>query len=118
AYGALKLSATSRPVLKGDVRVEMRRLAARKLTRTKVRTASPPDLAPGAVGLLQRLKGWRSGVARTQGVPAYVILHDKTLAEIAQQRPADASALARIPGIGANKLARFGDALLKIAREG
>jgi len=117
AFGALRLSATSRPVLKGDVCVEMRQLAARKPARTKVRAGSTQDVASDAVGLLQRLKAWRSAEARAQAVPAYVILHDSTLAEIAQRRPADASALARIPGIGAKKLERYGHTLLKIARE-
>ena len=47
-------------------------------------------------------------------MPAYVILHDATLAEIARQRPRDVAALADIPGIGARKLERYGASLLEV----
>jgi ATP-dependent DNA helicase RecQ len=47
-------------------------------------------------------------------VPAFVILHDKTLAEIARQRPPDLMALRNISGIGATKLERYGPALVGI----
>jgi len=81
----------------------------------KVRAASPADLPPAAAGVLQRLKDWRTAEARAQAVPAYVILHDSTLAEIARRRPPDVAALARIAGIGAKKLERYGAALLDLA---
>lgn len=45
-------------------------------------------------------------------MPAYVILHDSTLAELARRRPGDLDALAGIAGIGAKKLERYGEALL------
>jgi ATP-dependent DNA helicase RecQ len=47
-------------------------------------------------------------------VPAYVILHDATLAEIARRRPRDAAELADVPGIGARKLERYGTPLLEL----
>ena len=117
AHGALKLDATSRPVLKGDARVEMRRLAQRPHAMPKVRAASLADLPLPAADCLQRLKAWRLAEARAQAVPAYVILHDSTLAEIARRRPRDLSALARIAGIGAKKLERYGAALLQTVKE-
>jgi len=46
-----------------------------------------------------------------------VILHDATLADIAQRRPADVDALANIAGIGATKLARYGAALIDLIAE-
>jgi ATP-dependent DNA helicase RecQ len=49
-------------------------------------------------------------------VPAYVILHDRTLAEIARVRPRDTLALASIAGIGRAKLARYGEALLEVVQ--
>jgi ATP-dependent DNA helicase RecQ len=64
--------------------------------------------------LLERLKAWRLAQSRTQSVPAFVILHDKTLAEIARQRPPDLVALRDISGIGATKLERYGPALVGI----
>ena len=67
--------------------------------------------------LLERLKAWRLAQARTQSVPAFVILHDKTLAEIARQRPHTLTALGRISGIGAKKLERYGAALIELVGE-
>ena len=54
------------------------------------------------------------GLVRTQAVPAYVILHDSTLAEIAQRRPADLDALSAVGGMGAKKLERYGPTLLAL----
>jgi len=67
---------------------------------------------------LLRLKTWRLVEARRQAVPAYVILHDATLAEIARQQPRDLDTLAEIPGIGARKLERYGRALLEVLDDG
>ena len=117
AHGALRLSATSRPLLKGEARVQMRRVVPRTPASPKLRGVHAADLPPAAMAILQRLKGWRIAQARAQAVPAYVILHDTTLAEIARQRPADLAALAGIPGIGAKKLERYGAALLQAAAE-
>jgi ATP-dependent DNA helicase RecQ len=66
--------------------------------------------------LLDQLKAWRLEQAREQAVPAYVILHDRTLAEIAASRPQDMDALGMISGIGSKKLERYGNALLELVR--
>ena len=47
-------------------------------------------------------------------MPAYVIFHDRTLRAIAVDPPRDIDALAALPGVGAAKLARYGDALLAL----
>ncbi|BBG00018.1 MULTISPECIES: ATP-dependent DNA helicase UvrD2 [Pseudonocardia] len=67
--------------------------------------------------LLDRLKQWRAGEAKQQDVPAFVVLTDATLTAIAEQRPADPAALVGIPGIGAAKLDRYGDAVLTLLAE-
>jgi ATP-dependent DNA helicase RecQ len=64
--------------------------------------------------LFERLKAWRRDEAHRQGVPAYVILHDATLAEIAHRKPANLVELALVGGIGAKKLERYGEALLEL----
>ena len=70
------------------------------------------------VELLDRLKDWRRSTAKEQQVPAYVVFTDATLTAIAEHRPADTSALVAIPGIGANKLDRYGEAVLALIAEG
>ena len=49
-------------------------------------------------------------------MPAYVILHDSTLAEVARRRPRDLDGLAAVSGIGASKLERYGAALLALVK--
>ncbi|MGH3949349.1 MAG: ATP-dependent DNA helicase UvrD2 [Pseudonocardiaceae bacterium] len=66
--------------------------------------------------LLARLKEWRIERARELKVPAYVVFTDATLIAIAEQRPADNSALVSISGIGATKLERFGPDVLAVVR--
>jgi ATP-dependent DNA helicase RecQ len=134
AYGALRLTAASRPVLKGEQPVQMRRTAprVRRTKRSRVGTAAlaaagktgggalPATGAThpaGEAGRYARLKAWRLTEARRQAVPAYVILHDATLAEIARREPRDLDALGDIPGIGARKLERYGAALLDVLGE-
>ena len=113
AHGGLKLTACSRPVLKGEMPVQMRRVVHRAKSSPKAKTVSFDDLPASATHRLQRLKEWRLAEARAQAVPAYVILHDRTLIEIARRRPPDLAALASIAGIGAKKLERYGAALLQ-----
>ena len=117
AYGALKLTDASRPVLKGEQPVEMRQLQPRKGKVSKSRSAAAAGLSSADAGLLDQLKAWRLEQAREQSVPAYVILHDRTLAEIAASRPRDIDALGMISGIGAKKLERYGAALLALVND-
>jgi len=118
AHGSLRLTAESRPVLKGAQRVELRRLRGRPAARRKEKAGGPARLMPEDLALLEGLKAWRTAEARAQGVPAYVILHDSTLAEIARRRPSDLDGLAALSGIGAKKLERYGPALLALVTLG
>jgi DNA helicase-2/ATP-dependent DNA helicase PcrA len=58
---------------------------------------------------VRALRKWRLERAKADGVPAYVVFHDSTLAAIAAQRPASRHELAEVPGIGPTKLERYGD---------
>ncbi|HWG24720.1 ATP-dependent DNA helicase UvrD2 [Actinospica sp.] len=64
--------------------------------------------------LFERLREWRLAQATDQSVPAYVVFTDATLTAIAETRPTERSALARIPGVGAGKLERYADQVLAI----
>jgi ATP-dependent DNA helicase RecQ len=68
--------------------------------------------------LVAALKAWRLSQAREQGVPPYVVFHDRTLLELASRRPASLAALAEVGGIGAAKLERYGEALLTLLAGG
>jgi ATP-dependent DNA helicase RecQ len=109
SYGALRLTQASRPLLRGEQRVEMRRATGRKLRARKAAVASAVDTQ-----LFALLKAWRTAQARSQAVPPYVVFHDSTLAAIAAARPRDLAALSAIPGIGGRKLERYGAAILGV----
>jgi len=75
---------------------------------------TPVKVSSGGGVIFDRLKAWRKKRASTDGVPAYLIFHDKTLAEIAERRPRDWADLASIPGVGPAKLERYADDLLAV----
>ena len=118
AYGALRLTESSRPVLKGEQRIDMRRIAPRKGKSATVRRSAAADgLSAADAALLERLRTWRNGQAREQSVPAYVIFHDATLSAIAAAHPRNMADLSSIHGIGAKKLERYGPALMALMRD-
>jgi DNA helicase-2/ATP-dependent DNA helicase PcrA len=77
----------------------------------RVRVRSP---LPTGDPVLDALRTWRTGRARDDGVPAYVVADDRTLGAIAESRPATLTALERVRGIGPAKLDRYGSDLLAI----
>ncbi|MCA1977789.1 MAG: DNA helicase RecQ [Thiobacillus sp.] len=119
AYGALKLTAAARPVLKGEETVWLRAIAAAP-SRKKSRHA--PSGGSGVHDdedpLFLALRAWRRETANEKGVPAYVILHDATLREIAARRPATLAELGEISGLGTKKLEAYGEAVLEVVAEG
>jgi ATP-dependent DNA helicase RecQ len=109
-----------RPLLRGETSLELALPPPQKERRAaggpiRGEDAIDPDSVDGA--LLTALKSWRREQAREQGVPPYVVFHDRTLVELAARRPADLSALGGIGGIGAAKLDRYGEALLAVLAE-
>ncbi len=115
-HGALQLTDAAREVLKGQRQVQLRRPAKRKSTPSKTSRAPVTDLAPADEILFQLLRKWRADTAREQSVPAYVILHDKTLRELAEVRPTSHGMLAGITGMGSAKIEHYGAELLDLIR--
>jgi ATP-dependent DNA helicase RecQ len=62
--------------------------------------------------LLARLKGLRRSLAQSEAVPAYVVLSDRSLIDMARLRPRDLSEMRMVHGVGEAKLARYGQAFL------
>jgi ATP-dependent DNA helicase RecQ len=104
-----------RPLLRGEQRLELALPAPRReRRRSMVESAAPPLDGEVDAPLLARLKEWRREQARVQGVPPYVVFHDRTLVEVAARQPRDLDALAQVSGIGAAKLERYGEAVLAV----
>jgi superfamily II DNA helicase RecQ len=66
--------------------------------------------------LLARLREWRKATAKAEHVPAYCVLLDATLSELARLRPANETELAEVKGIGARKIARYGAEVLRMVK--
>lgn len=120
AFGALKLTETSRAVLKAETQVMLREQTGRP-PRAKSRRGDLAGGAPretsGDPELFAALKAWRAGVARERGVPAYVVLHDATLDGLAAAKPRTLDELRGIAGIGDKKLEHYGADLLALIGE-
>ncbi|WP_318307252.1 DNA helicase RecQ [Amycolatopsis solani] len=115
-YGSLVLTEASAEVLGGDRQVMLRReperAAAAKARGTRKATPAA-DMPAEAAPVFERLRAWRAGVAKEQGVPAYVVFHDATLRQIATQRPSSLAELGTVSGVGENKLAKYGAGVLE-----
>ncbi|MFH2134092.1 MAG: DNA helicase RecQ [Pseudomonadota bacterium] len=120
-YGGLRLAEASRPVLRGEQEVWLRRDAepAKRRTSKAERGSRLREAFAGANEdpMWQALKDKRMELAREQGVPPYVIFHDSTLLEILNQRPQTLDEMGRISGIGQAKLAKYGDAFLQVVED-
>jgi DNA helicase-2/ATP-dependent DNA helicase PcrA len=93
---------TRSPAAKGERRV-------RVLPGAPIATAAPADDS-----LIEALRVWRRARAAADAVPAYVVAHDTTLAEIAEVRPRTLPALRRVRGMGPAKLERYGPEILAV----
>ena len=125
-YGTLALTDSARAVLRGEVRLRMRVPAEptpRRRTRKggtatdaagKAARTAPSDLSGRQLDRFEALRAWRAQVAREHNLPAYVVFHDATLAEMARREPASLAALGEIAGVGAKKLEAYGPAILDV----
>jgi ATP-dependent DNA helicase RecQ len=77
-----------------------------------------PSAKPVDEPLAAALRAWRTSRAREDGVPAYVVLHDSTLTELASRRPQSRSELSAVRGLGPTKVDRYGDDLLAVLAVG
>ena len=114
---SLQLTEAAREVLKGQRQVQLRRPVKRKSAQPSRSSTVAVDLSAADADLFQILRQWRADTAREQGVPAYVILHDKTLRELAETRPVSHGLLAGITGMGSAKIEHYGQELLTLIRE-
>ncbi|WP_051939816.1 DNA helicase RecQ [Phaeacidiphilus oryzae] len=121
-YGALVLTEGSASVLNREREVQLRR-EPKRVERSRSSSSSssgpkakkaPVDLPESAAPVFEALRAWRASTAKEQGVPAYVVFHDATLREIATTRPGSVAALGALNGVGENKLAKYGESILKV----
>ncbi|WP_170382139.1 DNA helicase RecQ [Ruegeria atlantica] len=110
-HGALRMTEAAKPILKGEAQISLRKDTIRKATR---RPAVKAMVTEEDGPLLSALKAKRRALAESARVPAYVIFPDRTLIEMAETRPMTLDEMARIGGVGAKKLERYGDTFLEV----
>ncbi len=117
-YGTLQLTEAARPLLRGEETFAMRlapqQPASEKKSRRSGAKAELSGVNPHDRQLYETLRQLRLELASAAKVPPYVICHDRTLAELASRRPQAIADLHDITGLGAAKIARFGEELLKV----
>ncbi|MCM2562579.1 DNA helicase RecQ [Lutimaribacter sp. EGI FJ00015] len=110
-HGALTMTDAALPILRDQQAITLRRdTVAKPDRRPAVRALVSDEDAP----LLSALKAKRRALAEAASLPAYMIFNDRTLIEMAEQRPANLDQMAGINGVGAKKLERYGDDFLQV----
>ena len=118
SYGALRLSDSCKPLLRGEQSLFLRKQQASeepspssrsKKSAISVRRVDEP--------LFEALREHRKQLADEQGVPPFVILHDKTLQQLCTHRPRSLAELETVNGIGGKKLQRYGTDLIRIIQD-
>ncbi len=113
-YGGLRLSDSCRPLLRGEVTLQLRRDL--KPQQSAKASGSPArQLVRGEEReQWEALRALRKRLAEEHAVPPYVIFPDATLLEMLRSKPTTLAEMARVSGVGARKLERYGDAFLEV----
>ncbi len=114
-YGTLVITDASASVLDGSRVVMLRRETVKPTRAAKSKAGS--ELPEEAQPLFERLREWRAGVAREQGVPAYIVFGDATLRGIALTKPSSLEQLGTVSGVGEKKLESYGEGVLEVVSE-
>ena len=120
SYGAVKLSANSNKILRGEEKIYLRSdVMDRKTKKTKKAAAGKRSVLTNAEDetLFQKLKSLRLSLAKEQKIPPFIIFHDSTLVEMVHKKPENLAEFSDISGVGKNKLDRYGSSFIEIIKE-
>ena len=113
-FGALRLEEKCRPLLRGEQDIELRRDTPQSKAKRTTKTRLSADID---VALWEALRECRREMAEEQGVPPYVIFHDRTLQELCVSLPQTLSQFSEIGGVGERKLGKYGAIFLAVINE-
>jgi ATP-dependent DNA helicase RecQ len=114
-YPTLKITPYGREVMHRREEIELV-WPKRREPKKKAEVEAPASTEPAAPGLVDALRAFRTRLARERKIPPYLILHNKTLEEIARRAPRDQAGLLEVPGIGPAKLADIGEEILEVIK--
>ncbi|RUO53358.1 DNA helicase RecQ [Pseudidiomarina homiensis] len=107
-YGTLQLTAAARPVLRGEVALQL----AEPRINLAVSKPKVTDRADYDKLLFRRLRALRKSIAEAEDKPPFVVFNDATLVEMAVHYPTDEQSMLLITGVGQTKFARYGEAFI------
>ncbi len=110
-FGALRLEQQCRPLLRGEETIQLRRDVPKKAGKQTTKTSLPADIN---VALWEALRERRRELAEDQGVPPYVIFHDRTLQEMCVALPQNLAQFSRLTGVGERKLDKYGADFIQV----
>jgi ATP-dependent DNA helicase RecQ len=110
-FGALRLEEKCRPLLRGEQQIQLRKDAPQSTTKRQTKTPIADDIN---VDLWEALRECRRQLAEEQGVPPYVVFHDRTLQELCLTLPETMSQFGDIGGVGERKLNKYGALFLAV----
>jgi ATP-dependent DNA helicase RecQ len=110
-FGALRLEEQCRPLLRGEETIQLRRDLPKKAGKQTTKTSLPADIN---VALWEALRERRRELAEDQGVPPYVIFHDRTLQEMCVALPQNLAQFGRLTGVGERKLDKYGADFIQV----
>lgn len=114
-FSALQLTESARPVLRGDVPLQ---LAVPRVLSVKTRNQNNKTYQGNYdKKLFAKLRKLRKSIADEDNIPPFVVFNDATLIEMAEHCPTTSAELLLINGVGERKLERFGDAFMVLIRD-
>jgi ATP-dependent DNA helicase RecQ len=114
-YGGLRLSDSCRPLLRGEVTLELRRDLKPQVASRSSGASPASQLVRGEEReQWEALRALRRKLAEEHAVPPYVIFPDSTLLEMLRSKPGSMAEMGRVSGVGARKLERYGEAFLEV----
>ncbi len=123
-YPTIDVTHKGREILQGIGAVGLRQaeepqpdVSVMKPSHQRVASVVALRASPEDPQLYERLRQLRTELAEEEGVAAFIIFHDKTLKAIAGHKPVTSAALMEIPGIGAQKVERYGRRVLAVVNE-
>ena len=117
-FGGLRLSETCRPLLRGEVTLQLRRDLKPQTAPKASASAASQLVRADERATWEALRALRRRLAEEHEVPPYVIFPDSTLLEMLRSQPRTLSDMARVSGVGARKLDRYGEAFLDVLNQG
>jgi len=119
----MSLAPESREVLKGEQEVFFRKDSLSK-RKAKSRTSKPASKSAATINLsdseketFELLRKYRLELSKKEGVPPYVIFHDKTLQELSMKKPKNLNEMLEVSGVGEKKAEKYGEGFLKLIGE-